>query len=68
MEIFFPELLYDAMDKVVEHLDTCPTDHLNVLDVMDLILESTQTDQETVLHVEIGMPIPAINLSAALQV
>ena len=46
------------MDKVVEHLDTCPTGQLNVLDAMDSILESTQPDQTPILHVEMATPIP----------
>ena len=41
--IIFTELLYDAMDKVVEHLDTCPTGQLNVLDVMDKVVEHLDT-------------------------
>ena len=65
--IISTELLYDAMDKVVEHLDTCPTGQLNVLDAMDSILESTQPDQTPVLHVEMATPIPEMNLIPALR-
>ena len=53
----FMELLSDAMDKVVEHLDICPTGKLNVPDAMDLILVPTQSDQSAVLHVEMETPI-----------
>ena len=66
--IIFTELLYDAMDKVVEHLDTCPTGQLNVPDAMDSILESTQPDQTPILHVETATPIPEKNLIPALCV
>ena len=66
--IIFTELLYDAMDKVVEHLDTCPTGQLNVHDAMDSILESTQSDQTPVLHVEMTTLIPEMNLIPALCV
>ena len=66
--IIFTELLYDAMDKVVEHLDTCPTGQLNVLDAMDSILESTQPDQTPVLHVEMATLILEMNLIPALCV
>ena len=66
--IIFTELLYDAMDKVVEHLDTCATGQLNVLDAMDSILESTQPNQTPVLHVEMATPIPEMNLIPALHV
>ena len=52
----------------MEHLDTCPTGQLNVLDAMDSILESTQSDQTPVLHVETVTPIPEMNLLPALRV
>ena len=66
--VIFMELLFDAMDKVVEHLDTCPTGKLNVPDAMDLILVPTQCDQSAVLHVETETPIPEIGLLPALRV
>ena len=66
--IIFTELLFDAMDKVVEHLDICPTVKLNVPDAMDLILESTQSDQCDVLHVETETPILQTGLLPALHV
>ena len=50
------ELLSDAMDKVVDHLDTCPTGKLNVPDAMDQILEPSLSDQSIVLHVETEKP------------
>ena len=56
------------MDKVVEHLDTCPTSQLNVPDAMDSILESTQPNQTHILHVEMATPIPEMNLIPALCV
>ena len=65
---FFTELLFDAMDKVVEHLDVCPTGKLNVPDAIDLILESTQSDQSDVLHVETETPILKTGLLPALCV
>ena len=66
--IIFTELLFDAMDKVVEHLDICPTGKLNVPDAMDLILEPTQSDQSAVLHVETETPILETGSLPALRV
>ena len=66
--IIFTELLFDAMDKVVEHLDIFPTGKLNVPDAMDLILESTQSDQSAVLHVETEIPILETGSLPALHV
>ena len=66
--IIFTELLFDAMDKVVEHLDICPTGKLNVPDAMDLILESTQSNQSAVLHVETETLILETGLLPALCV
>ena len=56
------------MDKVVEHLDSWPTGQLNVCDAMDHILESTQSNQRPVLHVEMATPISETNLLPALHV
>ena len=64
----FRELLYDAMNKVVEHHDTCLIDQLNVPDAMDSISESTQSDQTPVLHVEMVTLIPEIDQLPALHV
>ena len=66
--VIFTELLFDAMDKVVEHLDTCPTGKLNVPDAMDLILEPIHPDQSAVLHVETETPISETGLLPALCV
>ena len=66
--IIFTELLFDAMEKVVEHLDICPTGKLNVPDAMDLILEPTQSDQSAVLHVETETPILETGSLPALRV
>ena len=62
------ETLPDAMDKVVEHLDNCPTGQLNVLDAMDSILEPPQSNQVPVLYVEMITPIPDNKLVPALRV
>ena len=62
------ELLSDAMDKVVEYLDTSPISNLNIPDAMDLILESTNPDQGTVLHVETEISIPETVMLPALRV
>ena len=62
------ELLSDAMDKVVGHLDTCPTSKLNIPDAMDCILESPLSDQNVALHVETGIPASATTTSPALRV
>ena len=56
------------MDKVVEHLDTSPISNLNIPDAMDLILESTNPDQGTVLHVETEISIPETVMLPALRV
>ena len=56
------------MDKVVEHLDTCPTGKLNVPDAIDLILEPAQSDQSAVLHVETETPIPETGALPVLRV
>ena len=56
--VIFTELLSDAMDKVVEHQDTCPISKLNVPDAMDLILEPSHSNQGVVLHVETEIPTP----------
>ena len=61
-------LLSDAMDKVCEHCDTCPTGPLNVPDAMDTILESTQSHQNPVLQVEMAMPIPEVKKLTTLPV
>ena len=66
--IVFMELLFDAMDKVVEHLDICPIGKLNVPDAMDLILEPTQSNQSAVLHVEMETPILKTGSLPALHV
>ena len=66
--VIFMELLFDAMDKVVEHLDTCPTGKLNVPDAMDLILEPTHPDQSAVLHVETETPTSETVSLPALRV
>ena len=70
--VIFTELLYDAMDKVVDHLDTCPLGKLNVPDAMDRILEPSLSDQSVVLHVETVKPtsdttlLPALHLETKL--
>ena len=56
------------MDKVVEYLDTSPISNLNIPDAMDLILESTNPDQGTVLHVETEISIPETVMLPALRV
>ena len=66
--VTFTELLSDAMDKVVEHLDTCSIGKLNVPDAMDLILEPTHSDQSAVLHVETEILTPEIVSLLALHV
>ena len=66
--VIFTELLSDAMDKVVEHLDTCPTSKLNVPDAMDCILEPSLSEQNAALHVETGKSNSAITKSPALCV
>ena len=66
--VTFTELLSDAMDKVVEHLDTCPTSKLNVPDAMDCILEPPLSNQNVVLHVETGKSTSATTTSPALRV
>ena len=66
--VTFTELLSDAMDKVVEHLDTCPTSKLNVPDAMDCILEPPLSDQNVVLHVETEKRTSATTTSPALHV
>ena len=66
--VIFTELLSDAMDKVVEHPDTCPTSKLNVPDAMDCILEPSPSNQNVVLHVETGKPTSATTTSPALHV
>ena len=66
--VIFTELLSDAMDKVVEHLDTCPIGKLNVPDAMDLILEPTYSDQSAVLHVKTEIPTPETVLLPVLRV
>ena len=50
------ELLSDAMDKVVDHLDTCSIGKLNAPDAMDWILEPSFSDRSIVLHVEMEKP------------
>ena len=62
------ELLIDAMDKVVDHLDTCPTSKLNVCDAMDCILEPSPPHQKAVLYVETGKPTVATTTVPALHV
>ena len=64
----FTELLDDAMDKVVEHLDTCPTGQLTVIDAMDSILASTESNITPVLHVETITPTSDPNLLDGLHV
>ena len=66
--VIFMELLFDAIDKVVEHLDTCPTGKLNAPEAMDLILEPAQSDQSAVLHVETETPIPETGALPVLRV
>ena len=66
--VIFTELLSDAMDKIVEHPDTCPISKLNVLDAMDHILEPSLSDQTDVLHVETEKPTSDTTLSPALCV
>ena len=61
-------LLSDAMDKVVDHLDTCPISKLNVPDAMDRILEPSLSDQSIVLHVETEKPTSDTRLLPALRV
>ena len=62
------ELFSDAMDKVVDHLDTCPIGKLNVPDAMDRILEPSLSDQSIVLHVETEKPTSDTTLLPALRV
>ena len=62
------ELLSDAMDKVVDHLDTCPIGKLNVPDAMDRILEPSFSDQSIVLHVETEKPTSDTTSLPALRV
>ena len=59
-------LLSDAMDKVVDHLDTCPIGELNVPDAMDWILDPSIPDERVVLHVETEKPTSDKTLSPAL--
>ena len=66
--VIFTALLSDAMDKVVEHLDTCPSGKLNVPDAMDFILEPSHSDQGVVLHVETEIPTPETVPLPALRV
>ena len=66
--VIFTELLSDAIDKVVEHLDTCPIGKLNVPDAMDLILELSHSNQGVVLHVETEIPTLETVLLPALRV
>ena len=47
--VIYMELLTDVMDKVVDHLDTCPIGKLNVPDAIDWILEPSLSDQSVVL-------------------
>ena len=58
--------LSDAMDKVVDHLDTCPIGELNVPDAMDRILDPSIPDESVVLHVETEKPTSDKTLSTAL--
>ena len=66
--VIFTELLSDAMDKVVEHLDTCPISKLKVPDAMDLILEPSHSDQGVVIHVETEILTPETVSLPALHV
>ena len=66
--VIFTELLTDAMDKVVEHLDTCLISKLNVPDAMDRILEPSLSDQSVVLHVETEKPTSDTTILPALHV
>ena len=61
------ELLSDAMVKVVDHLDTCPTSKLNVYDAMDHILEPSPPHQKAALYVETGKPTVATTIVPALR-
>ena len=60
------ELLSDAMDKVVDHLVTCPTSKLNVYDAMDCILEPSPPYQKAALHGATGKPTVATTIVPAL--
>ena len=62
------ESLSDAMDKVMDHLDTCPTSKLNVSDAIDRILEPSPPYQKAALHVETGKPTVATTIVPALRV
>ena len=66
--VIFTELLSDAMDKVVEHPDTCPIGKLNVPDAMDCILEPFIFNQSDVLHVETEKPTSDTTLLPTLRV
>ena len=66
--VIFTELLSDAMDKVVDHLDTCLIGKLNVPDAMDRILEPSLSNQSVVLHVETEKPTSDTTLLPALRV